>query len=635
MSNPRFVARAWPYALVAGILGVGVVLAEIPTTPQDFVHGGSQPGSLVQKLVAANTCQVCHSYYDDPDHEPFDLWNSSMMGQAARDPVFYAALAVANQEVAGAGEFCLRCHAPMGWIEGRCSTPDGSALTGSDFEGVSCSVCHRMINPSYVPGVSPAEDVDLLAALPNPVMGPGGATTISNPPPNPGNASYIFDRYDRRRGPYVLGEHPHAWIKSEYHRASEMCATCHDVSNPVFTKQADGSYKPGPLDQAHPDGNKYHMASEQRTYSEWLHSSFSQGPVELGSRYGTNQSGVSSCQDCHMPRDPGHGCDPQLGASLRQDLARHYFAGANTWVLKAVRALYPDNDTRLTSEGVAASLDRTFEMLRDASDMELYQSGEELVVRVTNQTGHKLPTGYPEGRRMWINIRFLDSSGQMVAERGQYDSVTATLHEHDTKVYHAEMGIDEFMGSLLGRPAGPAMSLAVNNTMYFDNRIPPRGFTNANYASVQASPVGYSYADGQYWDDTSFVIPANAARAEVRVMYQTTSREYIEFLRDANTTNGAGMTAYNQWVAQGKSAPAEMDVATIVFSACPADLDDGTFTGTPDGGVTVDDLIHFVTLFGNGDPRADLDDGSGTGTRDQGVTIEDLIYFLDHFTLGC
>ena len=28
-------------------------------------------------------------------------------------------------------------------------------------------------------------------------------------------------------------------------------------------------------------------------------------------------------------------------------------------------------------------------------------------LRITNQTGHKLPTGYPEGRRMWVNVRFL------------------------------------------------------------------------------------------------------------------------------------------------------------------------------------------------------------------------------------
>lgn len=32
---------------------------------------------------------------------------------------------------------------------------------------------------------------------------------------------------------------------------------------------------------------------------------------------------------------------------------------------------------------------------------------------------------------------------------------------------------------------------------------------------------------------------------------------------------------------------------------------------------------------------ADVDDGSGTGTRDGGVTIEDLVYFLDRFAGGC
>ncbi len=70
-------------------------------------------------------------------------------------------------------------------------------------------------------------------------------------------------------------------------------------------------------------------------------------------------------------------------------------------------------------------------------------------------------------------------------------------------------------------------------------------------------------------------------------------------------------------------------------ATCPADLDDGSGTGTPDGGVTIDDLIYFLTLFELGDVGADLDDGSGTGTSDGGVTIDDLIYFLTRFEGGC
>jgi hypothetical protein len=68
---------------------------------------------------------------------------------------------------------------------------------------------------------------------------------------------------------------------------------------------------------------------------------------------------------------------------------------------------------------------------------------------------------------------------------------------------------------------------------------------------------------------------------------------------------------------------------------CPADLDDGSGTGTPDGGITIDDLIYFLAQFEAGATPADLDDGSGTGTPDGGVTIDDLVYFLTRFQGGC
>lgn len=68
---------------------------------------------------------------------------------------------------------------------------------------------------------------------------------------------------------------------------------------------------------------------------------------------------------------------------------------------------------------------------------------------------------------------------------------------------------------------------------------------------------------------------------------------------------------------------------------CPADFDDGTGTGTPDGGVSIDDLLYYIERFTEGVAAADLDDGSETGTPDGGVTIEDLLYFLGRFEAGC
>lgn len=69
--------------------------------------------------------------------------------------------------------------------------------------------------------------------------------------------------------------------------------------------------------------------------------------------------------------------------------------------------------------------------------------------------------------------------------------------------------------------------------------------------------------------------------------------------------------------------------------ACPADLDDGTATGTPDGGVDINDLLYFLAKYEAGDVAADLDDGSGTGTADGGVDINDLLFFLAHYEGGC
>jgi hypothetical protein len=106
----------------------------------------------------------------------------------------------------------------------------------------------------------------------------------------------------------------------------------------------------------------------------------------------------------------------------------------------------------------------------------------------------------------------------------------------------------------------------LNNKVFKDNRIPPRGFTNVAYESFGGKPVGHTYADGQYWDVSAYVIPANTTSAEVTLYYQSTSKEYIEFLRDENTTNSAGQTMYDLWNDNGKCPPEVMAQITIPLS---------------------------------------------------------------------
>lgn len=73
----------------------------------------------------------------------------------------------------------------------------------------------------------------------------------------------------------------------------------------------------------------------------------------------------------------------------------------------------------------------------------------------------------------------------------------------------------------------------------------------------------------------------------------------------------------------------------VLPNPCIADTDDGSGTGTPDGGVTIDDLIYYLAIFDLGALAADVDDGTGTGTPDGGITIDDLLYYLLRFDSGC
>jgi hypothetical protein len=602
--------------------GGGTGQVQIPTTIEDFFGPGTQPFDFggpdpPDPLWGANDkCEACHGNYAE-DHAPFELWKTSLMSQSARDPLFHAALAIAEQDAAFVGDLCLRCHAPKAWLEGRSTPTDGSAMTGRDFEGVTCIACHRMIDPVYEPGVSPAvdeEQLDLLDSI----------------PVDPHNGQYVIDRRDRRRGPFDLGLFFfHEWEQSPFHRESAMCSTCHDLGNPAYVRQGgpvphpDDTYVLGDLDAPHPTHSKYDEFPEQRTFSEWLNSAFAEGPIDLQGRFGGNNPLVSTCQDCHMPDTTGTGCNPALTEVVRDDLPSHTFSGAATWVLDAILelddslALYDaEAASGLTDEEVAVAKARNVAMLESAADLNAtFTTDGVFSVRVTNYTGHKLPTGYPEGRRMWLNVRFLDADGSLIDESGMYHAKSATLFGEDTKVYEAKLGIDEAVAAMTGLEAGQTFHLALNNVWLFDNRIPPMGFTNAGLAGVQAAPVGATYADGQHWDDTEFDVPCAAVAVEVRLYYQSASREYIEFLRDANVTNDRGNLVHDLWVQTGRSAPVEMAVLTMGVPDCNAnalfdgcDIADGTAqdedgNGVPDECVTIPSLIGSVPLSGSIDAR--------------------------------
>ena len=603
-----------PVLLAGGFVAASAIAGATPppTTLEDFFGPGSQPGSIEEVLDTATRCSTCHGNYDF-NAEPYRPWAASPMGQAMRDPIFQAAMTIAEQDAPFAGDLCLRCHAPQGWIQGRSVPTDGSALEPDDYQGVSCSTCHRMVDPFGNPAENPPDDVAILAGL-------------TDPPVNPHSGSYVIDPSDNRRGPFDLDSfNSHQWRQAPFYAESSQCATCHDVSNPVFSRQPDGTYAANGFGQPAPSFDKYDQFPIERTYSEWSQSAFAEGPVFIDGRFGGNLVGVSSCQDCHMPDTTGRGCN-RSSRPIRDNLPTHYFNGGNTWMLQAVRNIYGDEVALLDEASVNASIARTVQMIEDASDLEVWQDGSDLVVRVINQSGHKLPSGYPEGRRCWVNVVFLDGEGGIVGEYGAYDDATAELDADSTKVYEAKIGVDAVVSGLTGVPEGPSFHFALNNTWYKDNRIPPRGFTNVGFASVQAAPVAYSYTDGQYWDDSVFPVPAGAVEAEVHIWYQSVSKEYAEFLLNENMTNDKGIIFYQQWIATGRSTPVEMDAMTIAVTA-GGPCNDADFAEEY-GVLNFFDVQVFLQLFSAHDPSADL---TGEGE----FNFFDVQEFLSAFAAGC
>ncbi len=544
LRNHRLFWAAFVAALLAGL-----ALAAIPLTPEDFRLSGSQPGDVPEgTLRPADECRACHGGFD-PANEPYTTWAGSLMGLGGRDPLFFAQLTNANQDVAHVGSYCLRCHLPLAHVSGHAAQADGSTLDESDREGVGCHFCHSMVDPRHVPGVSPPEDAAILAGL-------------AAAPDHVANAMFVLDPQGRRRGPYNETDSTHETIASPFHRSSEMCGTCHDVGNVAVSRLADGRYRYNLPDAPVPDEDPWAQFPLERTYTEWKLSAFAAGGVDLGGRFGGDRGPVvSTCQDCHMPTTRAKGC---VFGRERSDLARHEFAGAAAQSLDLIGA-HTAGDPAVDPAALAAGRARAVSMLERAATLQLRHEGDALVARVVNESGHKLPTGHIEGRRVWLNLRFLDAGGGLLAEAGAYDLATAQLDEATTTVYEMQVGLSDDAAVATGKPPGVTGHMALADTIEKDTRIPPRGFANAAFAAGGAPAVGIAYADGQHWHESSRPIPAGTMRVEATLYYQSLPRHYIEELRDGNTTDHWGETLHALWQATGRGAPIPMATASLVL----------------------------------------------------------------------
>lgn len=305
----------------------------------------------------------------------------------------------------------------------------------------------------------------------------------------------------------------------------------------------------------------------------------------------------------------------------RPDLRKHDFAGATAPVLRLIAEAEkgnPEVDQLALRRGIA----KATSMLERAASLQVSQSHGSLRVRVINESGHKLPTGHIEGRRVFLSVRFFHAQGQLLREYGHYDPVQADLDSETTRVYEMVVGLSDYAASVTGLQPGPTGHMSLADTVVKDTRIPPRGYDSATYAAGGAPVVGAPYADGQYWDDAWFAVPRGAARVEVELSYQCLPKEYIEHLRDGNVTDDRGTRLYDLWQRTGKGEPIVMATATSAVQPF--------LFGDVDGDCTVGRSDGWAILAASGTDwsqpsfvaAADLDGNHRVGPEDWAIYLQ-------------
>ena len=588
---------------------------------------GTQPAEAV-KLEGSGRCLNCHGGYN-PSVEPGHNWKGSMMAQASRDPIFWACMTVAAQDSiwalgnANAVDLCERCHFPSGWLGGRSDPPNASAMTGTDFDGLSCDFCHQAYDPFYedtadgsregsdwatywdeAGSLSGSEAGKTLeedrAISANSTLFSGGKFFSNNRPvyasyTEATSGQFFVSGNGQKRASFADAGAKHKMLYSRFHKSKYFCSTCHDVSNPALANLGWDGLGDLPTEM-NPAYSYFHV---ERTFSEFMASAYGQqggAPTnaEFQAQGAPDITHAAKCQDCHMRDVPGVAANknsaierpagstehPNSGVPL------HDLTGGNSWISHILGSLDPDGpiydpvnrDILVQGPGVLtldfsqgespvtngaalkAGSDRALQQLKLAAtikDLDYDVSTGSLSFKVQNNTGHKLISGFPEGRRMFINIRGYQQ-GALAYELNPYDYTVGTLvglaHSHSSpalstgQVYNDRLVYEVHPeSSLTGEEQTFHFVLATGRSK--DNRIPPKGFDLAKATTRLAEPVvehdhdPYTSAEfsGGY-DAVNLSVPTALDAVEVNLYYQGTSREYFEFLRDEINGNANTLT---------------------------------------------------------------------------------------------
>ena len=510
---------------------------------------------------AAENCTRCHKageFRQDPstlvmfdsqgnDVSPFTKWKHSTMANALNDPYFNA---VVEEEVhvfphlkGFIEDTCMSCHAPMAYTHAH-QTGEGLVKDETTFvlenggypfaaaiedqharEGISCTVCHQIQPDNFGNIASMSGHYKINSATEN--QDPSTGTLDARP--------HIFGPFNSPVTGPMTNNTDYTPQYAAHISESAMCATCHNLYTPTLDlegrpiKLDNTGLAIAPDDPAYESNTNIAQFPEQTPFWEWQNSIYSDV---------TNSNGNKTCQACHMAEpEPnyvtkistnGPSSVPDRpsasdGDSTNSAFSAHEFIGGNSYLLTLIKTYMAEiglgTDSGYSKAGFDEKIQSTQAFLQTSASLEILSKDINdgiltIPVKITNNSGHKLPTSYPS-RRMWIHTKVTDATGSIVFESGAFDENGRILNKDENFTSDTclsikkEAGFDSIAAGcyephqnliddssqvaiyegVLGDENQDITHVLLHARQYLkDNRIPPKGWTLARQHTNPADP---------------------------------------------------------------------------------------------------------------------------------------------------
>lgn len=518
-----------------------------------YANRGAELDSLFEGTNAtfqsAGRCDHCHGY--DPegiasvsgkagDINVVDDWSSTMMANSAKDPFWRAKVShevmtfpSLQQEIETT---CTKCHAPMGNYDASMNGNPHYSIAemlgdGVALDGVSCLACHKQ--------------------MPQPEVAQHTGKLYFN------TTNHVYGQYE---SPLISPMAEYTGLIPEHAQHisdSKLCAGCHSL----ITETVDNS--------GNITDNKF---IEQATWHEWLNSSYSvQG---------------TSCQSCHMPHNEGPNVILAAGYDTepRPGFALHTLAGGNSLMLRILRDNREALDIYASDAQFNETINATNDLLQNHSVLlevdEINRTADTLFidVKLTNLTGHKLPSGYPS-RRMSVEFVVNDDMGNEIFRSGGFDENYYETGEDNIEPHHnlitdeGQVQIYEMvMGDMDGNET-TILNKAYNSLK--DNRLVPTGFssTHPQYDTTQVilgindADFNHDPTEGSGTDVIHYHIPLNGytghASVATKAWYQSLPPTWMEEIFASSTPE---IESFETMFSQADRSPVLMRSNTITVA---------------------------------------------------------------------